>query len=521
MKERSSPLWIVALFLGWLLDFLFWKHGIGINFAMYAALCLAGGLLVLGLSGRRIARGALWLVPLILLFAVITFVRVEPLTSALSLVFTLFLMAVLAVTFLSGRWWSFSLLDYFLGLLKLGGSMLTRPLAYAAERRRRQGGESPIPGLNLWPVLRGILIAIPILVIFSALLSSADLVFGSELQAFVRLLRLENLPEYVFRLIYILAAAYALTGAFLHAATQSDDERPAAGDPRNRLQFLGFVEAAIVLGSVIVLFAAFGIVQFRYFFGGRANIAVEGYTYSEYARRGFGELTATAVFSLVMILVLGAITVREDRAQRSSFSALCSLFVALVMVMLVSAYQRLILYEFAYGFSRLRTYAHVLLIWIGLLLVAVVVLEVLHRERTFALAALIAGLGFALSMSALNVDGFIARQNIGRAAQGAGLDLPYLVSLSSDSVPELADIFQNRNTPGLTRDAVGAVLFCRLETATGRPPQDWQSITLSRWIADRALKSMQAELDQYHYVNDRQDFMTPGSVLYNCLGGRD
>jgi hypothetical protein len=44
-----------------------------------------------------------------------------------------------------------------------------------------------------------------------------------------------------------------------------------------------------VLSSVVVLFSAFVIIQFQYFFGGAANISIEGYTYAEYARRGFGE----------------------------------------------------------------------------------------------------------------------------------------------------------------------------------------------------------------------------------------
>ena len=59
---------------------------------------------------------------------------------------------------------------------------------------------------------------------------------------------------------------------------------------RSSPQFLGFTEAAVVLGAVVVLFALFVVIQFQYFFGGQTNIGVQGYTYSEYARRGFGEL---------------------------------------------------------------------------------------------------------------------------------------------------------------------------------------------------------------------------------------
>lgn len=66
--------------------------------------------------------------------------------------------------------------------------------------------------------------------------------------------------------------------------------------------FLGFVELSIVLGSVVTLFTIFVVMQFQYFFGGHTNINVEGFTYSEYARRGFGELVTVAFFALLMLL---------------------------------------------------------------------------------------------------------------------------------------------------------------------------------------------------------------------------
>ena len=77
---------------------------------------------------------------------------------------------------------------------------------------------------RLWPILRGILIAIPILAIFAALLASADLIFAQRLDHLIALFRLEKLPEYIFRGVYILIGAYLLVGVFLHAAMRSKDE---------------------------------------------------------------------------------------------------------------------------------------------------------------------------------------------------------------------------------------------------------------------------------------------------------
>ncbi|MDP2994074.1 MAG: DUF4173 domain-containing protein [Anaerolineales bacterium] len=522
--KRTNIVWIVALALGWLFDFLFWKHAQGINFAIYAGLCLSGGFLVLGLNGIKPSWKSLLLLVPILFFAAMTFIRQEPVSIFLAFAFTLALMGLLAFTYLGGRWLWYSLSDYVINYGKLTGSMIARPLIFLNEIKKPVPAEvaEARPGRKrFWAILRGVLIAIPIVAIFAALLSSADLVFAQRVQGFVKLFRLENFPEYIFRCIYILIGAYALTGTILHAAQKSQDENLVGMDKPLVPSFLGFTEAAVVLGAVVVLFALFAVVQFQYFFGGQTNIGVQGYTFSEYARRGFGELVTVAFFSLLLFLSLSAVVKRQNQTQRWVFSGLGLGMVALVGVMLYSAFQRMMLYEAAYGFSRLRAYTHVFMIWLGVLLVVVVVLDILRKERTFALAALLASIGFAATLTLMNVDGFIVRQNVARAAAGADLDVAYLASLSSDSVPALVESLQDgRLTPG-TRDAVGAALACRLNAENGgNADTNWRSFTLSRLWADQAMGPTQVQEILINYAildeNWPVQVQTPMGEKYDC-----
>jgi fumarate reductase subunit C len=272
---------------------------------------------------------------------------------------------------------------------------------------------------------------------------------------------------------------------------------------------------------VVLLFAVFVVIQFQYFFGGQANIHIDGYTYAEYTRRGFSELVAVAFFALLLYLGLSAIVKRETPGQRWGFSGLGIGMVALVGIILVSAFRRLLLYEAAYGFSRLRAYTHVFMIWLGVLLAVVVVLEILRRERAFAAAALLAAIGFAVTLSLLNVDAFIVRQNVARAPDGKGLDVPYLASLTTDAVPALAAAFQDQSLSGLTRDAVGAVLACRVQETVRNPDTNWRAFTFSRLWANQALKQVQGQLDAYRVLDDDWPVkvLTPGSVTYECYQG--
>ena len=362
MKANPNRFWFTVILLGWAFDFLFWNKPAGVNFFIYVSLCLITGIFLLKADGLRLApRSSLLLLPILFLSAM-TFFRQEPMTVFLSVAMTIFLMGVFTITYLGGQWTLFGLTDYLFGYLTLLGSMLARPLGFMAEVKREQPSLNEKRTSTVWPVLRGVVIALPVIAIFASLLSSADPIFAERFKKFTDIFQIDNLPEYIFRLVYILIFAYAIAGTFLHAAQKSNE--PFEEKPRFA-PFLGFTESTIVLGSVVILFAVFVVIQFQYFFGGQANINIEGYTFAEYARKGFGELVAVAFFSLLLLLGLGAITRRETEAQRRTFSGLGVGLVGLVLVMLVSAFQRLMLYETAYGFSRLRAYTHVFMIWLA------------------------------------------------------------------------------------------------------------------------------------------------------------
>jgi len=275
---------------------------------------------------------------------------------------------------------------------------------------------------------------------------------------------------------------------------------------------------------VIALFAAFVVVQFQYFFGGHANINIEGYTYSEYARRGFGELVTVAFFSLLMLLTLNSITKREIESQQKMYSGLGVALVALLMVMLFSAFKRLGLYEEAYGFSRLRTYTHVFLIWIGLLLIATIALEILRKERMFTFALLIASFGFAVSLPVLNVDAFIVNQNIQRELQGktndnAALDSRYFMQLSDDAIPPLVSAYRNSTLPESLRGKIGASLAC-IQHERGLNPREtpWQSFHFAAFNADKSLALVQKDLTRYMFDDSNYPYRvtTPSGEEFPC-----
>jgi hypothetical protein len=525
MTKHPFPLLIIVLLLGWSFDFLFWRSSIGINLPIFISLSILAGLYLLISSGFKPAPNALWPILPIVIFSAFSVLRQEPLSLFLAFTFAFFSLGLLTVTYTGGRWIRYSLLDYSYKFIFLAAFLIGEPLTFLFKLRT-EGPTLGNPNARriLIPMLRGLLIALPVVACLGSLFASADLIFNQKILEIRALFNLGTLLEYALRFMIIISIAYVMAGVYLHAAEQSKDEKLIGEDKPVLRPFMGFIESSMVLSSVTILFILFVLIQFRYFFGGSANIGGEGFTYSQYARRGFNELTAVASISLILVLGLSTITKRQTSFQRRSFSALSITILTLVLIILASAYQRLALAIDWHGYSRLRVYPQIFLIWVGILFAVVVILEVSRRERYFAVAAILAAMGFALSLNFFNVDSSIVSHNVMRASQGRHFNVPYLASLSTDAIPALADKFQDPALPITIHEGIGAALLCYQQSnlASEPPVYDWRSFNVSKWRMMQSLDNLSAQLQNYRVSDGNKQrpvrVRTPGNVLYECQG---
>lgn len=496
LSRKSTYVWTVLL-VGWLFDQLFWQKVAGISIPIYLAILLGGGFFLARQQKLHPAKGIYWLLIPILFFAVMSAVRLEPFTTFLNVVAALILMTLISHSFQGGKWWQYTFKDYLSSAFSLSLDALIRPIAVFTSQPKPEASQQGDPttrkqGLRKsLSILRGLLIAFPIILVFGGMLAEADPVFDQALSKFLDFFHIENLWEYIFRTFLISVIAYLASGVYLHAFYKNHDEALASDGTQWLKPFLGITESVIILGSVNLLFLAFVSIQFQYFFGGQSNINLAGFTYAEYARRGFGELVTVSVFSLLLFLSLSFITRKEGKTAHQVFSGLGILLFALVTVILVSSFQRLLLYEQAYGFTRTRLHTHVFIIWLGGLLLAVSLLELFHKQRYFAFAAIIAGLGFITSLNLINVDAMIVRQNFQRYQQGGSLDIPYLISLSEDALPALADLY-SQSSQLKEQEVLAGTIACHAEwnnqyqhTSQEYQKYGWYSFHFSRMRAQR------------------------------------
>jgi hypothetical protein len=504
---------LLALLLGLSVDYFFYDKSIGISFPLFITLGVLAVLAAALAERVRPALSSLWLIVPLIGFASMVFVRAEPLTTFVNVAVVLALGALWVRTFENGRLFRFGLLDMFVAFCLTAAELAVRPWPLLASARRQTMSDDGRRRMLL-PVLRGLLLAAPILCVFTVLLGSADLVFGDRLHDILEALNLDNLPELFWRSLLVGAAAFVVIGLLVQAL------RPfqfglIGEDGRLLPRFLGLTESVVVLGGINLLFAAFVLIQFQYLFGGTTNINTAGYTYSEYARQGFGELAAVVLMSLLILLALSAGVRRDSRRDTLTFNSLNLLMAALVGVMVVSSLQRLLLYEEIFGFTRLRTYSHVAILWLGALFLPYLVALLAGRMRWFAPGALLAVLGFAATLNGLNVDRFIAAQNISRLSRGHELHARYLITLSDDALPELLTLLDH-NDPALGA-VLGPGLVCRLERLAGEEARAaWQSWHLSRQAAWEALRD-RPDLSRYRLIHHPYgDYLYVGEAREMC-----
>ena len=498
MPKHKNWFWLSALAAACLFDYLFWQKGLGGSFVIWITVLFGVGYLLTWREERKPSALSMVLVLLTLGFAFVPTWRNEPFTRAISIVLTLTGALLVCATFLNGNWPYYRVVDYFKGLFTALGYGIARPFMLGSKN----GTVPPLPEepqtkkstKKGWAIVRGLLIALPVVALFALLLSAADPIFSDWL---AKVLNIEKLPQYLFRLFYIIVIGGFLVGLYLHAILPNKTEARPNPNQAWMKPFLGWTETGIILGAVNLLFLSFVFIQFRYFFGGAANISETGYTYSEYARKGFGELVAVAVISLGLYLILATISKRESKGAGTGFSFLSILLMANVMVMLASSLQRLLLYEDAYGFSQLRTYTHVFIFCLAALILVAIILELFGKRGHFGLALLVTVIGFGATLAVMNVNGFIAEKNVTRAVEGKELDVPHLVSLSSDAVPVLVERFSDPATPAAVKEDLGYALSCRSALMEDPSDKPWQQFNLGTSRAWNLLQENRSALSKY------------------------
>jgi hypothetical protein len=351
------------------------------------------------------------------------------------------------------------------------------------------------PANRLRRVTRAVLLAIPIVLVFTLLLTQADPLFGS----------IVTLPDLDFEQLFshvLIAGFFAwIVGGWLRRALlQSSSAAPAA--ERALPLRLESTDVAIALGALAVLFAAFVAVQVGWLFGGEALVLrTTGLGYADYARRGFFELMWVAGLLLPVLLVAHALIPAADARAHRLFRRLSLVLTILLGAIMVSAFARMQLYIRYYGISTDRLYSTAFMIWLAIVFAWLVVTVLRARPRAFATGMVTSGFAVLALLNVINPDALVARANLARAETGragvAGADLGYVASLGGGAVPLLVTALLDQQHASAPDDRCAAAdrLLKRWMGGYGQQFSHWTQWSADRARAMRSVRAHAAELD--------------------------
>ncbi|MCW1908230.1 MAG: DUF4173 domain-containing protein [Candidatus Saccharibacteria bacterium] len=429
----SAPLARLILELSFILAatvvYVFSWNRLGIQLPLTTVALSATIVVLTGLSKRPLYRRTVIFMGLAITISLFSAFRLDNMINALNLWSVMFLMAFAGLNqVMPGKLW---LKEYFLrswtlpfkGAQQFGGVLAGSKLTLNRHLSRSQQG-----------ILRGLLLSIPVLLVFGLLFASADAVFKdlfSELTSLNTLWRTVISPRIILTALFTMA----LSGMLLYVVSGAD--KPSE---KRTVKKAYNTELTVMLGMVNVLFFTFVIIQAVYLFGGHDVVLNSDISYAEYGRKGFFEL----VWVAIGVFGLGFVFKGWNLLKAHKLNlVLLYVLIAQVGIIILSALKRLSLYEQTYGFSELRVYAHMFVFFIIIAFVLLVLaIERKWLDTTFLHRLVLLGVGYVLLVNVVNVPALVARQNLANPPQNGQVDYNYIMSLSPDALPSQIEVLE-------------------------------------------------------------------------------
>ncbi|WP_296780847.1 DUF4153 domain-containing protein [Ruminococcus sp.] len=290
-------------------------------------------------------------------------------------------------------------------------------------------------GKNIKLIIIGLIITLPLTAIVAALLMSADKGVENMLSRLFEGLDSGEFWNIVIELIFALPFSMYIFGMF-YTSTHCDEERRL--DERKCIQriysmrFISNLICYTAVTPICVLYVMFFISQTRYFLSAFMGSLPDGFTYADYARRGFFELFAVALINLGVLCFISLHSKKAGREKPFTLKLYSIVLSVFTLILIATAISKMVMYISRYGLTELRVYTS----WFMVLLAAVFVLIIVKQFRfdmkfSKHLAVIFTVMFAALCFS--RPEALIAKYNIEMYESG------YLKELDTEALLDMSD----------------------------------------------------------------------------------
>ncbi len=284
---------------------------------------------------------------------------------------------------------------------------------------------------NVFYVIVGTIITIPLFVIVFAMLTSADAVFRNLADSVFAGFSLFGVIQICLMVGFMFFATYSIM-CYVVKKEMKEEVR----DTRKMEPLIAIPMASIMT----MLYLVFSVIQIVYLFMGNMELP-DGYTYAEYAREGFFQLLAVSVLNLIIVLV--CLCYFKSSKVLKGILAVMSLC---TFIMIASSALRMIIYIQYYYLTFLRIFvlwslAVLALIFMGVMIYIFTDKFPLFRYSMVIVTCLYIVLAFAKPdywIAKVNVEG--SKETRSEFFKGEAYEDFYLFRrLSADATPVILE----------------------------------------------------------------------------------
>ena len=309
--------------------------------------------------------------------------------------------------------------SYLISAFSIINKVLTMQLA-AANLKHKSLAE-------LRPVLTGLLIGIPAVVVLVELFSAADPIFARYAADFFKWFNINVSEQLIFRII--LSVFFLMFFApFILLKGQKRFYNPLA----IMQKYTFHKEMTVVMFLVFLTVGSFLTIQAPYIFvsvPAETDLSRFGVaTYSEYVKKGFGELLFIA--SVIYFLVWAGLLALKNKKQGAGVALFYIQLAVLAEfgIFLFSISRRIYLYQLYHGLTLVRIYGIFFLVW--LVIIGLTLAGRHFWKKRFVYAEVFLSVLLVIIFGLLNAENFIARVNPPHVNKRT--DFIYLSRMSAD-----------------------------------------------------------------------------------------
>ena len=244
-----------------------------------------------------------------------------------------------------------------------------------------------------------------IALIVIGLLCSADNEFAKIFSTIFKDINIFNVSELTGRIIIIIIAFFYFAGFFMNMLDKENGLKEFEKDEKAEKKESYTIRMMITVLNLVYLVFCF--TQIKVLF------TEQNIKYSEFARKGFFQLMIVSLINIVMILKANNKNLRENEKQDKYKKTMCIVMVIFTLVIIISAFARMTLYQQNYGYTRLRVLVDLTLITEIILLIPTVI-YILENKINLIKTYFVIIVTMYCIVNFVNIDKFIVKNNINK-----------------------------------------------------------------------------------------------------------